>query len=401
MNPLFPAGSELIRQMHDQLVRLREMNTFTTPALDKPLSKEQLSTLIETGFWASLRTYEGRPTQASLAIGIPNRFQDANILEKDVPYDAPHIAKLAPAALTSGSIIVSPSSTGEFRIRGLAAAQSGSWMDGITISLSRPGVLCVGIGFLRPYAILQGSSEIVFNEGATNIAAFLNAALRKTSPENDIIQTQAAWRESGALAAIARMILEDGHGGAVLIVPDDDGDWVNSLTSFECRFASPDTAVRDGIRQELHNSTSVARTIQQLSEANISDELRDRAIAGMSQSRGADARSAMRRVASLAGVDGAVVVTRDLRVLGFGAKIGVTDVSPSVYHLRPELREQALVAERVQTSGGTRHQSAARFVAANKESAALVISQDVHLSVMHWHPPADGVAILRNAEWLV
>ena len=73
MNPLFPPGDELIVQMHDQLGHLREINKFTAPALDEPLSMEQLSTLIETAFWASVRTYEGRPIRASLAIAAPNR----------------------------------------------------------------------------------------------------------------------------------------------------------------------------------------------------------------------------------------------------------------------------------------------------------------------------------------
>jgi hypothetical protein len=51
--------------------------------------------------------------------------------------------------------------------------------------------------------------------------------------------------------------------------------------------------------------------------------------------------------------------------------------------------------------GGTRHQSAARFTAANRDAVALVISQDRHLSVLSWDKALDAVAVVRNAEWWV
>jgi hypothetical protein len=96
------------------------------------------------------------------------------------------------------------------------------------------------------------------------------------------------------------------------------------------------------------------------------------------------------------------VVTRDLQVLGFGAKIVVrSDAAPQVCIFHQEPSKQERVLSPLEDLGGTRHQSAARFTAANKEAVALVISQDRHMSVMHWYEPIGSVAVVRNAEWWV
>ena len=51
--------------------------------------------------------------------------------------------------------------------------------------------------------------------------------------------------------------------------------------------------------------------------------------------------------------------------------------------------------------GGTRHQSAAQFVAGNRDAVAVVISQDRHMSVMHWGEAINLVAVIRSVEWWV
>ncbi|HZW82760.1 MAG TPA: hypothetical protein VFF14_04945 [Candidatus Deferrimicrobium sp.] len=86
-------------------------------------------------------------------------------------------------------------------------------------------------------------------------------------------------------------------------------------------------------------------------------------------------RDAARFIASLSGVDGAVIVTNKLRVHGFGAEVIVT--SPLLHNI--------LIAE--DSSGtkgfyrsiedyGTRHRSAFRFCSDYKDTVAFVMSQD-------------------------
>jgi DNA integrity scanning protein DisA with diadenylate cyclase activity len=105
-------------------------------------------------------------------------------------------------------------------------------------------------------------------------------------------------------------------------------------------------------------------------------------------------------MASLANVDGALVITRDLSVIGFGAKIAVGGAAPRVVRLEPGT--QAVVQATLEDAGtGMRHQAAVRFADANKDAVALVISQDRHMSVIHWDDKNSSVVILPNAErWI-
>jgi hypothetical protein len=68
---------------------------------------------------------------------------------------------------------------------------------------------------------------------------------------------------------------------------------------------------------------------------------------------------------------------------------------------RPEPGNQEVVHSRLEDTGGTRHQSAARFVSANRDAVAIVISQDAPVSMMHWDEPNNLVAVVRNVEWWV
>lgn len=403
MTRLFDPGDDCIGQIHDQLAHLNEIKRGMPPALGSVqlLTREQLSVLIGTAFWASLRTYEGQPIRVSLAVGAPEHFQNAHVFKTDVSYDESQIVKLAPAVPNAGCLIVSPSMTDGFHICGFAGASPGPWMDTVTIELSKPGTLRIGIGPFPNYAILQGRSNTVLGGSRIDLPDYLRRILRKGFPENDILETQAVWRECMALADVARLILDDGHGGAVLIVPDENGEWEGSLTSFPYRLKSPDTTVRDVIRQELADANTHGQAIQQLSEANIPEELKHSVLAVVGISHWGGMKKGVRAIASLAGIDGAVVVTQDLRVLGFGAKIGLSAPPGPFYIFTPEPVNQPLIASPLESLGGTRHQSAARFAAVNKNSVVLVISQDGHMSVVHWDSKIEGVAVVRNAEWLM
>jgi hypothetical protein len=97
---------------------------------------------------------------------------------------------------------------------------------------------------------------------------------------------------------------------------------------------------------------------------------------------------AVSAVAGLTAVDGATILTTSYDVLVFGAKIARRDGSPQV--------EQVAVTEPIQGSskavmhpnrlGGTRHLSAAQFVHDQRDSIALVASQDGRFTVFAWSP---------------
>jgi hypothetical protein len=184
-----------------------------------------------------------------------------------------------------------------------------------------------------------------------------------------------------------------------LIVPVEEGPWTESLNPFAYQFAVLDTTIRDAIRQELKESQTQGEALQRVFASPLADDLKH-LVASSLLPRPADIGKAVRATASLAAVDGAVVMTRDMKILGFGAKIATrSDAARAVCIFGPQPGNQAVVRSPLEDLGGTRHQSAARFVAVNRDAVALVISQDRHLSVMHWDTQIDSVAVMRNAEW--
>ena len=90
-------------------------------------------------------------------------------------------------------------------------------------------------------------------------------------------------------------------------------------------------------------------------------------------------------IGRLTAVDGAVVLTRELKVVGFGAKILARGDPPSALWVsRPESGEGlGTEVQETELTGGMRHRSAAQFVQDNPTSIALVASQDGRITVFH------------------
>jgi hypothetical protein len=100
-------------------------------------------------------------------------------------------------------------------------------------------------------------------------------------------------------------------------------------------------------------------------------------------------------VAGLSSVDGAVVMTSDLRVLGFGAEIVLDTATPvRAFEASGGIRTSAQLPEVDSESFGMRHRSAIRGVAVADATAAFVVSQDGTVTLC-WKQGAD-VFIKRN-----
>ncbi len=316
-----------------------------------------------------------------------------------VPYDAAQIERLAPAAPPGGCLLVD-GSLEELRIWGFGR-RGGMQTDGVLLEVPDPGTVRVGLGPYKTFAVFKRDSMSIVEGTGIDLQVILLNLLKKQFPPDNMLETQAVGQESHTLAELGRLILGDGHGGTVLIVPGEADAWSESLNPFVHRFATPDLSLHDAIRQNLTRQFSGGKMLEELKKAGITDEAR----IFFSSALTVDAwnlPTEIRRVASLARVDGALVITKDLGVLGFGAKIATeADVAKSVCIFRSLPAEQNAELSPISEVGGTRHQSAARFVAQNRDCVALVISQDRHMKVMHWWAQGDHVAVIQDAEWLV
>jgi hypothetical protein len=398
MNRLFSPEDDSVGRIHAQIEHLATIGgPFSSTQL---LTREQLSLLIEAAFWASLRSDEGRTTRVSVAVAVPGTFHDVLALATPVVYDEAQIAKLAPAVPRGGCLVVSVSSDG-WHIWGFGRSRPASALDAVTIEVTEPGTVRVGVGPFQPYILLNGRSNPIIAGTGIDLAHFLQRVLRKALPAADILESQAIWRESLVLAVLAKTIVADGHGGMLLIVPTETGPWRGSLSPFAYEFATPDSTIRDGIRRALSDMNTQGELLQRLSQADVPADLKN-LVTGAVEQRAWYGEREVQAVASLAGVDGAIVMTQDLRVLGCGATIAVAgDVVPRVCMFRPGPGSQDVVISPLEKLGGTRHQSGARFVDANRDSVAIIVSQDRHMSVVHWDDANDAVSVVRNTEWLM
>ena len=360
---------------------------MSRPAFKQPpvISAEQLSALIETAFWASLRSNEGRSTRFSLTVADATLVEVSRPFKNSIPYEEFEIARVAPALPPGGSFGLWLSGD-NFSIWGFFDRRPGEWLNAVSITSGEPGVLRVGVGPYQPYAVIDGRSNPVLAGFRISLARALDRALRRPRVvDGDIPATQRAWRETLALGDLVREIVAEGHGGTLLVVPDNSEAWKKGLQPLACEFAAPDTRISDAIRAEQdamgREPEKVAAFLTAAFDAGAVDLAR-----------------LLRSIAVLAAVDGAVVVTNQLAVLGFGAKITAPSVE-SVCHLSPLPDEQDVVTRPLESVGGTRHQSAVRYVASNHDAVALVISQDRHFSLVHWMDSIHSVAFVRHAEW--
>jgi len=366
MTRLFSPEAECVVRIHAQLEHLVNIEAGTPFANSGPQpTREQLSTLIETAFWASLQPNEGRTTRVSLAVAAPERHHGATIFASPVACEESAIVKLAPAVPIGHCLGVTVAND-RLQIWGFAHKVVVRTLDTVAVEIAEPGTVRVDVGPFRPYAVLNRGSDDILESTGTDLPHYLQRKLRKGWPENDFLETQAVWRESLALADLVRMILGDGHGGAVLLVSSETGEWQNSLNPFPYRLKDPDTTVRDVIRKELDDRSRQGKALQELSQARLPDDLKNRIMETLSWNGGGNIRAVIGPIASMAKVDGAVVMTRDIRLLGFGAKIDVRQgPDVPVCKLKPTPGVQEVIASRLEDLGGMRHQSAARFIEAN------------------------------------
>jgi hypothetical protein len=107
-------------------------------------------------------------------------------------------------------------------------------------------------------------------------------------------------------------------------------------------------------------------------------------------------------VASLTAVDGATILNARYELLAFGAKISRRKESPQVEQVTLTEPIEGGVAAVVAPSylGGTRHLSASQFVHDQRDTLALVASQDGRFTVFAWSP-CEGMVHAHRVETLL
>src|SRR5690606_34820533 len=147
-----------------------------------------------------------------------------------------------------------------------------------------------------------------------------------------------------------------GHGALMLITPANSSSWLRSIVH--------------PIGYQLNPPYSLFPT-------NLNETFEEYE---------AQLHRAINSIGGFSAVDGATVISNDHKLLAFGAKVARSDVGLPVSHIllsepikngKPKLLESTKI-------GGTRHLAAAQFVHDQRDSMAMVASQDGLFTVFTW-----------------
>jgi hypothetical protein len=189
---------------------------------------------------------------------------------------------------------------------------------------------------------------------------------------------------------IARAMHRNGHGG-ILLVLDSRASAPSStgLSSLETHYLL--TTPFHGLRDIDAEETEIFNAIQVTKSGSEARGL-------FSRLRAAELLH-LQYISSLActtAVDGATVVSNDGSLLAFGCTVMLAN-TPSIRIRRPTTACASTIE--LTDFGGTRHQSAARYVGKYPGTRAIVLSQDGKVSLLN-HAGVDQVDCLEHAEWI-
>lgn len=388
-----------------------------------------IRTVAEVAYHASFRTEEGRPLVFRIVLSPPDELADehgrlfpaAIKFEISRSFTIPELTRLAPASDPRRLLIGVQKSGDALQIWGLLdigsarqAQLEGDVSDrsvpqtpnALMIGVAAAGVLQASFGDTFLLELSNGALRYeyadvsvppaaeqhnigVFGQGP--IADFFLDAQRRFlqivgKPEYDPpLALGDAMQAFGVL--FERLLVEmtsKRHGGALLLVPSTpppgcasaivsrSSNKVPSLldVKYPCDDYRLWLSLQGAIGARQHYRTLAGWLFPK--EGTTPGEMK--AAAEAKSDRANELADVASSIVSLTAVDGAIVLTDDLRLLGFGAVILPGAETPAVFFASDDFGTQGDL--RRADGYGTRHRSAFRFAATYPDGVAFVVSQD-------------------------
>ena len=376
-----------------------------------------LQKFIETAFYASLEREEGRPLTFALVLADKDvlRMENVNrrqwsplVLSQPIPFEVALVAKIAAAIDRRQTLLAVAEQHGELFISGLVRTNTlnrrlllsdSFWVPGqsygpVIITVMDAGVLKIDVGSQRLAVLNKGS--VAFAENS--LAVFRGGRVW----EELSMHAQSASLDIGGYTGVLNRALlslvERGHGGIVLLLPDDDLRHLNLRYKATAGASAIQDAVRFYSGERLGPSVETwfhlvgspppdARTRKIESAKHRAVEEHEFIWDGASF------------LADLAAVDGALVLLADLTIVGFGAHVNSPQNGVNVQAAQDQ--EGTKFGKSPMQRLGTRHSSTARFCYQRPGTVGFVVSQDGVVSPFLRNPAEDAVTLWRPValEW--
>lgn len=379
--------------------------SYTGQELGRTLYQPLLLRLIEAAYQASLQSEEGHRVRLQVLFGLQSP-RPTIVFDRPLPYEPQTLVKLSPTFDVGFRwlVVALPRERGGFpEIIGIhdpefaldepatpTAEQATAESESLKLTVFGPGWVRLETAG-NFYCELRNSSlrTILPVNFIRRVAEWYDETALGLTADNPIEATTLRELLARAWVNILAQVCIELHGGTFLVVPalaalDDhlkikyrlDSDQLREVIAARAGAGGPPTGLSKGRRSLLRRGDM---------------HLLDRSLTRMSD-----------LVASMAAVDGAVVLRRDLSLVGFGAEIIHTSASADEQvqfgrhpHGKPPSRRL--------TDFGMRHRSAYRFCQQVESAIAFVASQDGDLRVF-CHTPR-GVRLFEGVtpeeEWIV
>jgi hypothetical protein len=383
-----------------------------------------LAAVLSTCYQATLLREEGRPVTFRLALSDPDAFEPAGgppsgfhrlVFIRRLPLDAHELRRLSPAAVFSRSLIGATLTAADPPAVWGLIHSGPQWLqslrggrprhqtvpDVLMIAATGPGRLFVSIGS-RTLAELKGgtvsSMELDLFESRwmqdrlAEMTGVTQAAVTGPGHSTDDRGPRIdAWFAAVLVGHVLRRMLATiraaEHGGTVILIPRHRASaLLSDGRQMRVKYAFSDEEPR----------RRIATLVEAMMHEMARDASRGAVIGWDSYQSSAAAQVAeidealfevAQLLADLTRVDGTVVMTDSLEVLGFGVEIA-GDL-PEVGQVARARDLDGNDREWVRTDRvGTRHRSAYRLCQALHEALALVVSQDGGLRFIRWHVDA-------------
>jgi hypothetical protein len=389
------------------------------PRVDLP-EKAVLDEFLDVCYHASLMAEEGRPTVFRVAFissespVSPPRNEPIALetitryaLGQPVPFTAGELRRLAPVA-DPRRILIAVEQIGDgaqrrLQIYGLIDTGMGLWEmarhervmgtaspQAFVVASTRPGELIISRGDhpvirVRAGEVVSPAKSVLFRGPVAQF--FINASdqlIREACERSGVNQDPAeddglSFAHLEFIESILLYSAELEHGGALLFVPEDVADDDPRLDAVSIKYRLQSTRPRDALLAAMAARLEKNATHERLHDRQTvkNEELEElEALEWQQHNLEDSALDAARFIASLTAVDGAVVVTDKLRIIGFGAEVRVSGgPGTDTIHVAKDADGGDLAAAAF-TGYGTRHRSAFRFVESVTPSVAFIMSQD-------------------------
>lgn len=419
---------ELAEQIHKSWFEF-VAGQYTPPPVPSLL---QFKSLLEVAYLATMEMEEGRPTIFTICCASKGKFvkrdHENEMVESwpfktNRPFDIQEIRRLAAATDPDSTAIwvqFAKRENSPLEIRGLLNVGS-SWATArnaysyfyrslpksLTIRGLSPGHLVVyqgdfAVGQIKSGAVHVGDLPLGLMDllGAYPIFEEGHSLLRKviTIPKHEHIKE---WHEFEWLAyvnvilAIVNSIKLQGHGGALIVTSPNSKIIDNHIVKVKYHFSPLKDYLSEAFVDFMntrHRHSDRLVFLQERGSSTKNDQQLSTGFFKLIEAEKKLAESCI-FVGKLSGTDGALLLTADLRLLGFGAEIRLDRITSEIKVYKVKHPTDQEHEELDSGRFGMRHRSAIRLCSQCKDVVVFIVSQDGGISLV-WNK--EGKVFFRS-----